>query len=100
MRVARHTSATATGGFVLQLKAEREDERHDPSDKGLPIVKQLKVGRFILEIDGDRAVVPRLCRGCAQGVTPRSSGVVSGWDTMGVTHWNLKTIVQSSGRHH
>ena len=77
MRVARHTPAAATGGLVLQLKAEREDERHHPFDQGLAVAKQLNVGRFIMEIDGDRAVVPRLCGGCAQCVTPRSSGVVS-----------------------
>jgi hypothetical protein len=77
MRVARHTPAAAAGGLVFQLKADREDERHDPFDKGLAIVKQLKIGRFIMEIDGDRAVVPRLRGCCAQGVTPKSSGVVS-----------------------
>jgi hypothetical protein len=63
---------------VCQLKADGEDERHHPFDKGFAVAKQLKVGRFIMEIDGDSVVLPRLCGCCAQGVTPRSSGVVSG----------------------
>jgi hypothetical protein len=77
MGVAGQAPAAATGGLVCELAADREDERHDPFDKGLAVAKQLNVGRFIMEIDGDRAVVPRLCGCCAQCVTPRSSGVVS-----------------------
>jgi hypothetical protein len=47
-----------------------------PFEERLAIVKQVIVGRFIVEIDGDSAVVPRLCGGCGQCVTPRSSGLV------------------------
>jgi hypothetical protein len=38
----------------------------------------VSVSRFIVEIDSDGAVVPCLCDGCGQCVTPRSSGLVSG----------------------
>ena len=85
MRVARQTPAAAPGGRVLQRKAEREEERQAPFAQGLTRVKPRKIGRFIREIDGDRAVVPRLGGYWAPGVPPRSSGVVSGGDTMGVT---------------
>ncbi len=59
------------------LKAQGEKKGDHQCDKRLPIVKQLKVGGFIVEIDGDGAVVPRLCGCCGQGVTPRSSGLGS-----------------------
>jgi hypothetical protein len=62
---------------VFQLKPDGQDESHHQFDKGLAVAKQLKVGRFIMEIDGDSAVLPRLCGCCAQCVTPRSSDVVS-----------------------
>ena len=69
MRVARHTPAAATGCLVFQLKADREDESHHQFDKGLAVAKQLNVGRFIMEIDGDSAVLPRLY-GCCAHVSP------------------------------
>ena len=78
MGVAGQAPATATEPLVFQLKADREDKSHHQFDKGFAVAKQLKVGRFIMKIDGDGAVVPRLCGCCAQCVTPRSSGVVSG----------------------
>ena len=77
MGVAGQVPAAATEPLVFQLKADREDESHHQFDKGSAVAKQLKVGRFIMEIDGDSVVLPRLCGCCAQCVTPRSSGVVS-----------------------
>ena len=69
MRVACQTAAF-TGRFVGKLKTQGEDEGEDKLDKRLAIVNQLKVGRFILEIDGDRAVLP--CRfGCLSHVSPQ-----------------------------
>jgi hypothetical protein len=60
-----------------ELKAQGQDKGEDEFDKRLAIVQQAKVGRFILEINGDRAVVPRRCGCCAQSITPRSSRLVS-----------------------
>jgi len=77
MRVARQAPAAVTGRLVGKLKAQGEKKGDHQFDKRLPIVKQLKVGGFIVEIDGDGAVVPRLCGCCGQGVTPRSSGLGS-----------------------
>jgi hypothetical protein len=58
MRVARQTPAAAAGCLVFQLKAEGEDESHDQFGKGLAVAKRLKIGRLIMEIDADRAVLP------------------------------------------
>jgi hypothetical protein len=56
MRVTRHAPTAATGRPVCKLKAEGEDERHHQFDKGFAVTKQLKVGRFILKIDGNGSV--------------------------------------------
>jgi hypothetical protein len=77
MRVARQAPTAATGRLVGELKAQGQDKGEDELDKRLAIVKQAKVGGFIVEIDGDRAVAPRRCGCCAQGVTPRLSRLVS-----------------------
>jgi hypothetical protein len=53
MRVTRQAPAPATGRFVPKLKAQGEDKREPQFDKRLAVVKQLKVGRFIVEIDAD-----------------------------------------------
>ena len=100
MRVAGETPTPATGRRVGELQAQGEDKGEDELDKRLAIGQQAKVGRFILKINGNGAVVPRRCRCCAQCITPRSSRLVSGRDTMGVTHCNSKTIVKESGRYH
>jgi hypothetical protein len=52
---------------VCQLKAEGEDERHYQGDKRLAVTKQLKVGRFILKIDGNGAVFAGLASCVSQG---------------------------------
>ena len=59
MRVARQAPAAATGRLVFELKAEGQDEGEDTFEKRLAIAKQLKVGRFVLKIDGDGAVFAR-----------------------------------------
>ncbi len=51
MRVARQASTAVTGRLVCQLKAKGQEKGEDAFDKGLAITKQLKVGRFVLEID-------------------------------------------------
>ena len=77
MRVARQSPASATGRFMFQLKAKRQEKGENTFEKRLAIVNQAKVGGFILEINGDRAVVPCPRGCCAQCVTPRLSGLVS-----------------------
>src|SRR5262245_34457251 len=70
MRVARQASAPATGGLVCELKAEGQEEGENEFDKGLAITKQLKVGRFVLKIDGDSAIVSRRFGRCVH-VSPQ-----------------------------
>ena len=65
VRVARQAPASLTGRLVGELKAEGQEKGEDEFDKRLAVVKELKVGRFIVEIDGDGAVVPRPCGRCA-----------------------------------
>ena len=45
---------------MFELKAERHDEGEDTFEERLPIAKQLEIGRFAPEIDGDGAVFSRL----------------------------------------
>jgi hypothetical protein len=59
MEVARQAPAPATGRFVSQLKAQGKDERDYQFDKGLAVVKQLQVSRFVPKIDGDSSVFSR-----------------------------------------
>jgi len=70
MRVAGETPATATARLVCELKAEGEDERKHEFDKRLAIAKQLKVGRFILKINGDSPVFAWLFRSASHGSPP------------------------------
>jgi hypothetical protein len=74
MRVTRQASATVTARLVGELKAQSQDKGEDKLDKRLAIVKQANVGGFIVEIDGERAVVPRRCSCCAQSVPPDHHG--------------------------
>jgi hypothetical protein len=67
MRVACQASAAATGRLVLQLKTQRQAERQHQFHTGLAVAKQLNVGRFVLNIDGDRAVFAGLVGRVAQG---------------------------------
>jgi hypothetical protein len=57
MRVTRQSTAAVTGRFMGELKAQREDEGEDELDERLAIAKELEVGRLIIEINGDRAVL-------------------------------------------
>jgi hypothetical protein len=77
MRVAGQAPAAATGRLMLELNAKGEEKGEDEFDKRLAVVEELKVGRFIVEIDSDGAVVPSVCGCFGQWVTPKSSGLVS-----------------------
>ena len=76
MRVAGETPTSATGSRVCELKAQGQNKGEDELDKRLAIVQQAKVGRFILEINSDSAVVSRRCGCCAQSITRRASRLV------------------------
>jgi hypothetical protein len=52
---------------VFQLKAQGQHEGEDALEKGLAITQQLKVGGFILEIDGESPVFAGLASGAAHG---------------------------------
>jgi hypothetical protein len=67
MRGACQASAAATGRRVLQRHTQRQAERPHPFHTGLAVAKPLNVGRFVLTIDGDRAVVAGLVGRVAQG---------------------------------
>lgn len=70
MGVAGQTPAAGTGRCVGELKPQGKDEGHNELDEGLTIVNQLKVSGLILEINGDRAILP--CRfGCLSHVAPK-----------------------------
>ena len=55
--VTGQAPALAAAGLVYELKAEREDEGEDELDKRFGVAQERKVGRLIVEVDGDRAVL-------------------------------------------
>ena len=69
MRMPRQAPAAVTGRLVSKLKANGQEEGEHELEKRLAIAKQLKVGRFILKIDGDGPVLA--CRlGCLSHLSP------------------------------
>jgi len=54
--VTRQAPTRAAAGLVEELKTDREDEGQDKLDKRLGVVEELAIGRFSVEINGDRAV--------------------------------------------
>jgi len=79
MRVTRQAPAAVTGRLVLELKSDGQDERHHQVNKGLAVAKQLKVGRFMLKIDGDGPVFAGLASGVSHG-SPSGQMVVAADD--------------------
>ena len=71
MGVARETPATTTDRLVGELKAEREEESAHEFHKGLAITKQLKVGGFVLAINGDSPIFSALADLFWHGSPPR-----------------------------
>src|SRR4030095_14810967 len=55
--VSGQTPTTGAGRLVCELKAQGEEKGKDEFDKGLAIVHQLQVGRWLLEIDRDGTVL-------------------------------------------
>ena len=56
MGVAGQTAAATTAGLVVELKTQGEKKGKDAFDKCLAIAEQRKVGRLIVEIDGNLSV--------------------------------------------
>ena len=70
MRVAGQAPAAPTGRLMLELKAKGEEKGEDELDKRLAVVKELKVGDFIVEIDGDSPVCAGRFGRCAHVLPP------------------------------
>ena len=57
MGVARQAPTLTAAGLVEELKAEGEEEGEDELDERVGVVQEPKIGRLIVEIDGEGAVV-------------------------------------------
>src|SRR5262249_34670674 len=57
-------------GMVFELKAKREDKRDDKVEEGFAVVQELKVRRFVMEIDNDSAMLSHALRRFLHGVAP------------------------------
>src|SRR5262249_16903363 len=69
MRVARQAPPSATGRLVLELKAKSQHAGQDTLEKGRAIRQEVKVSRFVLEINGDSTVRASLASGVAHGAS-------------------------------
>ena len=67
MRVARQASTAVAGRLVCQLKAKGEEKGEDAFDKGLAVAKELKIGGFVLKVDGNGPVLAGLAGSGAHG---------------------------------
>src|SRR2546423_406077 len=56
MGVTRQAPTRAAAGLVEELKAESEKKREHELDKRFGVTQERKVGRLIVEIDGEGAV--------------------------------------------
>ena len=65
--VAGQAPALAAAALVEELKTEREDKRQHELDKRFGITQEGKVGRLIVEVDGNRTVLAGRCRSLAHG---------------------------------
>src|SRR5712664_234208 len=80
MGVPGPAPAAATGRLVCELKAKGQEKGEHAFDERLAVAQELNVGRFIVEIDGDGAVVPHPCGGLGH-VSPPSHQVTSADET-------------------
>jgi len=68
MGVAGQAPAAATGCLVCELKADREEESKDELEKRLGMAQERKVGRLIVEVDGNGAVLTGRFGGLSHGL--------------------------------
>jgi hypothetical protein len=71
MGVPRQAPAATTGGRVFELKAKGEEKSEATLDKRLAIVKQTKIGHFVVKINGDGPVFTGLAGGGSHGSPSR-----------------------------
>jgi hypothetical protein len=64
MGMTGQRAAAVAAGFMMELKANREDKRHNALNEGFAITDQLKIGGLVLEVNGDGTV----CSSCFGGV--------------------------------
>ena len=67
MGVTCQTPTATTGRLVCQLQAKGQEKGEHAFDKRFAIPKQLKVGRFVLKIDGDGPVFAGLASSISHG---------------------------------
>ena len=70
VRVPRQAVPCVAAGLVEELKADREKEGEDELDKRFGVGYEGKVGRLIVEVDGNRPVVACRCSGLSHGSPP------------------------------
>ena len=75
MRVAGQASTAATDRLMRELKAQGEEKGEDAFEKRLTVAKELKVGGFVVKIDGDGAVFAGLASGVWHGSSSGQGGV-------------------------
>ena len=78
--MASQTTAAVTGRFVCKLKTQREDESQDKLDECFAIAEQREVGSFIVEIDGNGAVLSGRFGGVGHVASP------CGWQSVWMRH--------------
>src|SRR5262249_38084028 len=76
MGVTRQAPTATTGRLVGELKAQGQEESHDAFEKRLAVAKELKVGGFVVKIDGDGPVFAGLASGVWHG-SPSGQVVVA-----------------------
>jgi hypothetical protein len=76
MRVARQAPPATTGRLVSQLQAKGQEEGEHAFDKRFAIAQELKIGGFVVKIDGDGPIYAGLVSGIAHG-SPSSQMVVA-----------------------
>jgi hypothetical protein len=86
MGVASQGTAAVTGRFVMELETQGEDESQDKLDEGFAIAEQLKVGRLIVEIDGNRTVLSGRFGGLDHVSSP------CGWQPVWMRHREDKAL--------
>ena len=69
--------ASATARLVRELNVQSEEVSHNAFDKRLAVAKELKVGGFVVKIDGDGPVFASLARGAAHGAPSGQMVVVT-----------------------
>jgi hypothetical protein len=67
MGVAGQAATLTAAALVEELKTEREEEGEDELDKRFGVVEERKVGRLIVEVDGNRPVLAGRCGGLSYG---------------------------------